>query len=123
MQERRNFVRLQSTLHVAFTVVDSPGRHEALTRNVSGGGVGFFADAKLAPGTVVEVEVAFPSRPQPVRFTGQVIWSAARGRGDPHGPPRFETGVRFLTIAPDDRTFLMLYSTLDAPPGATFEEL
>jgi len=117
MEERRHFIRLPAHLVTHYTVIGSGPPQASLTRNTSGGGIGFFTESQLAPGTVLEVTVAFPNRQQPLAFTAEVVWSGklllAR---DGEEPRAYETGVRFIEIAPEDQAFIMQYSTSGAPP-------
>jgi c-di-GMP-binding flagellar brake protein YcgR len=111
-EERRKFVRLNSRLPVVYKVVGEDQGFSSLTRNVGGGGIALFTEKRLAPGTVLEVEVAFANRPRPVRFTASVIWSGALilQEGD-RRPRAYEAGVRFLDVAPADRDFILEYAS------------
>jgi len=117
MEERRRFVRLPAHLVTHYTVVGGDPPRASVTRNTSGGGIGFFTDSPLRPSTVLHVTVTFPGRTQPIAFTAEVVWSGKLllERSDEH-PRAYETGVRFLEIAPRDQAFLMQYSTSSAPP-------
>ena len=108
--ERRTFIRFTSWLDMSYAVVGSSETLTSMTRNVSGAGIGFFTKNRLVPGTVLNLEVKFPQRPQPVRLTGEVMWSGPLllfGQDD--APHAYETGVRILQISPDDKAFLATY--------------
>ena len=117
MEERRRFVRLPAHLIAHYAVARSEPPRVSLTRNTSGGGIGFFTDSPIAPGTVLQVTLAFPECKQPIAFTAEVVWSGKLllDRSDEQ-PRAYETGVRFLEIAPRDQAFLMQYSTSHSPP-------
>ena len=118
MEERRRFVRLDARLEVNYHIIGQAGKDlPSLTRNVGGGGIGFFTESRLAPGTILEVEVEFPTHQRRVRFTGGVIWSGQLllSSGD-KSPRPFETGVRFIDIALEDREFLLHYSRGNVAP-------
>ena len=117
MEERRHFFRLPARLVVRYAIANSSASHTSVTLNTSGGGIGFFTESLLAPGTRLHVTVDFPERKQPVAFTAAVIWSGKLllDRHDER-PRAYETGVRFLEIAPKDQAFLMQYSTSTALP-------
>lgn len=119
IEERRRFVRLPAHLSATYTVLGSRPHRASLTRNAGGGGIGFFTDAKLTKGLVLQVDVKFPTRPRPVTFTAEVVWSGKLilERGG-EAPRAFETGVRFLDIAPDDQTFIVQYSVSGLPPAS-----
>jgi hypothetical protein len=109
MEDRRRFMRLQSWLTASYQVVGESKPLESITRNTSAGGVGFFTTSRLAPGTLLEITLAFPDQRRTIRFTGEVRWSGPLLlHGTPPNPPRaFETGVRFLRILPEDQAFLL----------------
>ena len=117
MDERRHFVRLPAHLVVRYSVLDAGSPRVSFTRNTSGGGIGFFTESQLAPGTVLEVTVTFPERQQPIACTAKVVWSGRLllARSDEE-PRAYEAGVRFLRIAPEDQAFLMQYSASRPPP-------
>ncbi|MBI4597734.1 MAG: PilZ domain-containing protein [Candidatus Omnitrophica bacterium] len=106
--ERRRFVRFTTWLDMRYAVADAAEVSSALTRNISGGGMGFFTKLRLTPGTVLKLEVKFPQRAEPVRCTAEVVWSGPLllfGQDD--APHAYETGVRILEIAPQDQEFLI----------------
>ncbi|MDP3703147.1 MAG: PilZ domain-containing protein [Candidatus Omnitrophota bacterium] len=111
MQERRKFVRLQSRLQAKCWVIGTEEPLSSTSRNIGGGGISLFTKRRLAPGTVLGIEVSFPGRAAPVRFKGEVIWSGEliASDGQELRIP-YETGVRFLEIAPDDREFILQYA-------------
>ena len=120
-EERRRFVRLPSRLNASYKVIGAEPNRNLLTRNTSGGGIGFFTDSLLPPGAVLRVELKFPSLKNPVTFTAEVVWSGKlllERQADPH-PRAYEVGVRFIDIALEDQEFLMDYSThgSEEPPS------
>ena len=118
MDERRKFVRLSSRLNANYEIIGSGQTRHAMTGNVGGGGASLFTESRLAPGTLLRVEIAADDRPQPVRFTAEVVWSGALLLEDGDARPRaFETGVRFIDISETDRAFLLEAGRL-RPPGA-----
>ena len=119
-EDRRQFVRLPSWLNADYKVVGarSKSRFYSLTRNTGAGGVGFFTESQLPQGTVVEVRVKFPNRPRAISFTAEVIWSGKLllDSTKERLPRVFETGLRFLEIAIEDRNFMMDFSGTPPPP-------
>ena len=111
MEERRKFVRLQSHLKAKCWALGTEEPLSSLSRNIGGGGISLFTKRRLAPGTVLGIDVFFPTHAAPIRFTGEVIWSgkliAATAR---EAATPYETGVRFLKIAPEDREFILRYA-------------
>jgi hypothetical protein len=114
MEEKRKFVRLQSRLKAKCWVLDSEEPLSLLSRNIGGGGISLFTKRRLAPGTVLGIEVYFPGRLAPIRFTGEVIWSGELiTSGAQDALNTYETGVQFLDIAPEDRAFVLKYATTE----------
>ncbi|MDP3768147.1 MAG: PilZ domain-containing protein, partial [Dehalococcoidia bacterium] len=110
------FVRLSARLKTTCQVLGAENPLATLTKDVSGGGMSLFTKAQMAPGTVVGLDVRFPGREGSIRFTAQVMWSGELISETP-GPEgaRFETGVRFLDIAPEDHAFILRYA--EHPPA------
>src|SRR3989338_5984463 len=111
MEERRKFVRLQSRLKANCWVLGTEESLSLLSRNIGGGGISLFTKRRLAPGTVLGIEVYFPSRLAPVRFTGEVIWSGGLiTSGEQDSLNTYETGVQFLDITPEDHACILKYA-------------
>ena len=116
MQERRQFIRLPVRLNTRYTIVTTGERAGSLTKDTSGDGIGLFTEALINPGTVLNIEVKFPDRQQPVTFTGQVIWSGKLIHDNPSKTThKFEAGLRFLKISPEDQQYVLRFSMLNAP--------
>ncbi len=117
MEERRRFIRLHTRLTMIFKILDTGKVQRTLTKNVGGIGVCFVSEEQFQPGAKLDIEVKFPDRDTPVRFTADVIWS--RPVGEPrksYQPPTVETGVQFVTIDPKDLALIRQYTALNAPP-------
>jgi c-di-GMP-binding flagellar brake protein YcgR len=122
MDDRRQFIRLSSRLKASCNVLGDNESLGTLTRNVSGGGMSLFTKVRVPTGTVVGIEVFFPGRVAPVRFTAEVVWSGALIQSGEGGEQRaFETGVRFLDIAPEDRAFILQYASKPSAAAAPEE--
>ena len=111
MEERRKFVRLQARLKSKCWVLGTEEPLSSTSRNIGGGGISLFTKRRLAAGTVLGIEVFFPGRLAPVRFTGEVIWSGELiTSGAQDALNTYETGVRFLDITPEDRAYVLTYA-------------
>ena len=73
MEERRRFVRLDTRLEVTYTVLPSGSPQRVVTRDVGGGGICFFADRVLQPGTRLQISMKLPDREEGVHFTAEVV--------------------------------------------------
>ncbi|MBI4341449.1 MAG: PilZ domain-containing protein [Candidatus Omnitrophica bacterium] len=120
MEERRQFVRLDTRLEVTFSVLPSGAPQQAMTRDISGGGICLFADRELAAGTRLQVTMKLPDREPPVHFTAEVVWSEAYETiGRAQRTRAIEVGVRFVEIAPQDQEAVMRHVILTMKPPSS----
>jgi c-di-GMP-binding flagellar brake protein YcgR len=116
--ERRRFVRLPARLITTYQIVGSRTETASVTRDLSGGGIGFFTETLLPPGTLIKVTVRFPDREKPVAFTGEVMWSGKLIFERVEGQVRsFEAGLRFIDISPQDQAHIQKLASLGQPPA------
>ena len=113
MEERRQFVRLDTRLEIKHTVLPSGMPLETTTKNIGTDGVCLFADRELPPGTRLQVSMKLPDREEPVHFTAEVMWSETYETiGKTQRERAVEVGVRFVEIAPQDRDAVMRHVIL-----------
>lgn len=120
LEERRQFVRLDTTLPVTYRVLPSHTLQETNTKNVSGGGVCVFLKGRLPVGTPLEVQITLPGRATPATFTAEVIWCEEfEVVGGAKHERAIHAGVRFVFIHPKDREAIMQHVilSLQAPPA------
>ena len=116
-QERRQFIRLNTRLTVIFKNLKTGKVRRALTKDLSGAGMGLITEEILAPGTPLEMEIKLPDREAPITFQAEVVWSKpVGGPRKSYENPTAETGVKFVQVDPHDQKLLMLYARLNAPP-------
>ena len=121
MEERRKFVRLDTRLEVAYTVLSTGGTTQpVLSKDIAGGGMCFFADRPLAVGTRLQMVMKLPGREQPAHCTAEVIWSESYQMiGKSEQEQAVEIGVKFIEIAPRDLEAIMhhvILSFKSVPP-------
>ena len=113
MEERRQFVRLDTRLEIQYSVLPSEPPKTAVTKDISGNGVCLFADKELAPGTRLQVAMKLPGREIPVNFTAEVMWSEAYEMiGKSQRQRSVEVGVRFVEVSPQDQEAVMQHVIL-----------
>ena len=112
MDERRRFLRSPLWLNVKYQIVDTGDARYSVTRNASSGGIGFFTESRLPPGTPVEVAIELPDLKRSIHFTAEVTWSGKLllEQGD-QAPRAYETGVHFVKISEADQAFLMKHAS------------
>ena len=74
----------------------------ALTRDVSAGGVRLLANVLLPVGTLLKVEVVLSGRRRVVHATGIVRWARPV-----YEEELFEIGIEFTNISPDEKMLLL----------------
>ena len=117
MEERRQFVRLDTRLDVTYTRLPTTQAQQAVTKGIGGGGICFFSDSELTPGERLQVAMKLPNREQPVHCTAEVIWCEPYEVIGKTGRQRsIEVGVRFLEIAPHDQDAVMQHIILSLKP-------
>ena len=110
MLEPRRFVRLATRMNVVYTVLHDERPIRSMTGNISGGGLSFFANAPLSPGTRLKVELTLPEQESPIPFTAEVVCSEESLLISPTAQERaVEIGARFVEIAPEDQDAIMRY--------------
>ncbi|MCH8218887.1 MAG: PilZ domain-containing protein, partial [Planctomycetes bacterium] len=117
MDERRQFVRLDTRLDVSYTYLPTANQQQSVTKDIGGGGICFFANEVLKPGDRLQVSMKLPGREQPVNFIGEVIWSEQYETiGKTERKRAIEVGVKFVEIAPKDRDAVMEHVILTLQP-------
>ena len=108
MEERRQFVRLDTRLDVQYSVLAAGAPQPAVVKNIGGGGICMFADKELPAGTRLQVAMKLPGREAPVNFTAEVVWSEAYETiGKSQRQRAVEVGVRFVEVSPQDENAIM----------------
>lgn len=128
MKERREFVRLDTRIEVAIISGESGSPKKAKTprsqqtkiKDIGGGGLCFFADEAIKPGTRLELVTKLPDQEKPLQFKVEVIWSdtyEVRGKGSHHQAT--EVGAKFIEITPKDQEKIMQFVILGRKPRST----
>lgn len=99
IEERRLEPRVNFKTSLRYQVRGRPIFDNAISDNISAGGVGFLTDKFVAPSTLVELEINILNRV--VRFIGEVVSSAPVSHSY-----RNRLGVRLMEIQPPDKNFL-----------------
>ena len=104
MEERRRFVRLATRANVAYTALLSGTAQQAITKDISGGGLRVFAERALPAGTPLQIALALPGCDEPVNAIAEVVWSEQYETvGKTDRLKSVELGARVVEIAPKDQ--------------------
>lgn len=80
------------------------GRHaemlSAETENIGGGGIAAILDKPLE--IFSEVELTLEEGQPPIHCEGQIVWVVRRSFADKTQPPKYDTGIEFLNLKPED---------------------
>ena len=80
---------------------------EALTRDISGGGICLLLSEELEPGTVMELSLALllghNSFSESLELSGKVVWCT------PIEDEGFQTGVMFVAVDPQTQGYLEMF--------------
>jgi c-di-GMP-binding flagellar brake protein YcgR len=117
MEERRHFVRLDTRIEVTYTKLPQANLQAVVTKNISAGGICFFANEELPEGTTIRAAMSLPGRPHPILFTARVVWSEAyEVIGKEERRRAIEIGIEFINIAPSDKEVVMRHVILSFLP-------
>ena len=118
MEERRQFVRLDTRLDITYAVLPSGQAQQTVVKNVSGSGVCIFLKQAVPQGSRLQVAMKLPGREQPVNFTAEVVWCERYEMiGQTERQQAVEAGVRFVEISPADREAILQHVILQLQPN------
>ena len=103
--ERRKYPRINAAIR--YTVLDDVSEVPLSTKNISAGGIAFFAREHIAPDTRLSLAMTLPDS-SAYTVTVRVVWSAPV-RISSDESLRFELGVEFLSISEDERKKIARY--------------
>ncbi|MBN1283182.1 MAG: PilZ domain-containing protein [Proteobacteria bacterium] len=107
--ERRKFARLDLALTVSYRVTGEAGGHpadprEAISSDVSLGGLRLMTPAALANGTLLDLEIVLgDDESSPIKASGEVMWQ------NKISATSFETGVMIRNMPNDDKSRFMRF--------------
>lgn len=117
MDERRQFVRLDTQMSVVYTVLQEDEGRSSVTKNVGGGGICLFVDDILKPGQQIQVAMQLPGREESANFIAEVVWCESYEIiGKDTRRKAVEVGVRFVEIAPRDQEAILQHVILNFHP-------
>ncbi len=120
MEERRQFVRLDTRLEVHYTLLPEGRAKRTVTKDISGAGICLFTEEPLPAGTRLQVAMKVPDQETPIHFTAEVVWSESYEMvGKTERRRSVESGIKFVEVAPKDRESVMQHVILSLrPPSA-----
>ncbi len=98
--EKRKFIRLKAHHLMRYKIVDK-GKALSFVRDISAGGVLFHSHKYIHPGSIVELQINFPSHAGPIEATSKIVRIRPLSRVG-----GFEVGAEFIEIDKDSRDFI-----------------
>ncbi len=106
--ERRKYPRIGAKHAVVYRMLSPTEPLPSITTEMGAGGIRLLTGHELPPSTPLSIEIQVRAGEDPIRFTGQVIWSRCVSAPSRVGfGAVFEVGVAFLKIAPEVRQAIL----------------
>ena len=106
MKEQRKSIRVNDSLKINYKVISPPdGWGNAITINISKGGIALPTDHTLLPGVVLELKIDLLNDTEPINATAEVVW--VKKKDDTITP--YIIGLKFLNISLRDRDRIYYY--------------
>jgi len=96
--DRRKFRRIHAPVSVRAVGPGVPGALLPAVADIGAGGLRAYSDLAYEIGTAIELDLCFPEG-EPARVLAEVAWRQPLPAG---APARFDVGLRFLRIRPED---------------------
>jgi|GEM_PF-641230 c-di-GMP-binding flagellar brake protein YcgR len=103
MSERRKYLRLGSALNAKYSVLskeEESRKTEAVTKDISAGGIRIFLKEAFKPGTKLHLEISLPDESAPVNFIAEVVWQQEVKDGN---KSEMDTGLKYIEVSTIDR--------------------
>ena len=104
MVEKREFIRLSTNIKVKYKILSRGKKKEALSKDISGGGIKLFLNEKLEIHTLLRLELKIPKHPGLISAEGIIVWVEKSKI-----IPKFNTGIKFTKIKPISKARIFKY--------------
>ena len=99
MEERRKFIRLNSSFTVGYKRLESQETEkQTFSRNISEGGICLVVDEELGVSELLDLNLYLPGKREVVSVTGRVVWIKEFPSEDEFAKRTFRAGIEFLNI-------------------------
>lgn len=110
MEERRRFVRLNTSVKVEYSVIGKDEEEmNSSTKNISLGGICLFLDNLVERGTVLGLKIFILQEIAPIQARGRIVWIEEFAVGQEDRAKHIEAGIEFVEITDADRERLSKY--------------
>lgn len=104
MRERREFVRIPANLRIFYKVLPNTATRQSFTKDISQGGVRFFAYEPIPKKSILEIRVIDKKSHLFINGTARIRWIK-----DKLHCGRYEVGIGFINISEESMQFLFSY--------------
>ena len=99
MEERRKFIRLNSSFTVGYKRLESlGGEKQTLSTNISEGGICLVVDEELKVSELLDLNLYLPGKREVISVTGRVVWMKESPNESDSSKRSFRVGIEFLNI-------------------------
>ena len=120
MEERRQYVRLDTTLTIRYRVLEEPPPSTATqSLDIGGGGIRIFLKEPLKADTSIELEIFLPEERTSIRCQGKIVWVEEFSIYQPDTKierKELEAGIEFTKISQEDRDRIVKHVILGYTP-------
>ena len=107
MLERRRYVRLNIPLEVNYIVKGKePSSCKTITKNISPSGARFDMNQDFPKGTVLDINIKIPTKPDPIPIKAKVVWCRKRSEEDENA---YDVGFEFVKIPEESKNLFFQY--------------
>lgn len=104
MQERRKYTRVPESLRISYEILPTEAIKEYLTKDISQGGIRFFAHEFISKGSRLRIRITFPR----TLFSFEALVKCMWVRELPYNE-EFEVGVEFIDLPSEIVGYLISY--------------
>ena len=119
MEERRRYVRLDTSLKITYHVLELPSPPTgAGIADIGGGGIRLFLDEPQKSGTLLDLEFILPDGKRQIHCQGKIVWTDEFSiyQSAKEETKQLEAGIEFTKIDSKDRDSIIKYVILGYIP-------
>jgi len=109
MIEKRKYQRVKDGAKIIHKLMGVKGECLAPALDISAGGIRLPSKKKLAPGSILELNIYLPDKREPFFGLAKVIWQKSEITKSLIGD-YYETGVEFIKVGLENRRLIIRYT-------------
>jgi len=104
MQERRRYTRVPESVQLSYEILPAESIKQYLTKDISQGGIRFFAREFIPKGSRLKIRISFPRTLFSFEALVQCMWIKEMPYSE-----EYEVGVEFVDLPPEILDYLITY--------------